>query len=120
MTEEKQERNFRIRLEARLKNDYLAHAREKLGFTQKAIAAALEIYPGRYSAIENMQRYPEEDLKQKIIDFYRDHGIDLETDKTFPRELKEAKFDKKYIVTKEIPPERLLPFSTLDKKLLIP
>src|SRR3989304_644604 len=120
MTEEKQERNFRIRLEARLKNDYLAHAREKLGFTQKAIAAALEIYPGRYSTIENMHSYPDEDLQQRIMDFYKDHGINLDSEKIFPKELKKAKFNKKYVVTQEIPPERLLPLSNLDKKLLMP
>lgn len=120
MKEQKPKHNFRIRLEARLKNDILVNAREQLGLSQNEIAAAAGISGALYGAIERMQSYPSEDIQRKIMEFYNEYNILIDSEKAFPRELKEAKFGKKYVVTQEIPPERLLPLSTLDKKLLMP
>src|SRR3989304_8612572 len=120
MKEQKPKYNFRIRLEARLKNDILVNAREQLGLSQNEIAAAAGISGALYGAIERMQSYPSEDIQRKIMEFYNEYNILIDSEKAFPRELKEAKFGKKYVVTQEIPPERLLPLSTLDKKLLMP
>jgi len=112
--------NFRIRLEARLKNDMLIEAREKSGLSQKTVAAVIGISPYRYGQIERMQFYPSEELQEKIINFYRSYNFELNSDEVFPSQLKKAKFDKKYSVTREINSDRLLPISSIDRQLLLP
>ena len=69
--------NFRIRLEARLKNDKLISAREQLNWSQKEVAIVLGISESIYGAIERIQFYPNKDLQKTIVNFYQTYKIHL-------------------------------------------
>lgn len=111
---------FRIRLTARLKNDELISAREKIGMSQRLVAAVIGITGNTYGQIERMQYYPSEDLQRRILEFYNGYDIILNSNKVFPSQLGKIKLKRKYEIIREISADRLLPLSTLDKKLLLP
>lgn len=95
--------NFKVRLEARVKNDALIGAREQLGLTLRAVAEEIGISENLYGTYERMQRYPRPEVQAKIIEFYREHGIKLDETIIFPEELKSFQPKKKYVVFKNIP-----------------
>jgi len=115
---ELKEKEFKIRLEARLKNDSLISAREKLGLSQKMVSEIIGINLSTYSEIERMQLYPPKKLQDIICDFYSSQGINLDIKEVFPEQLNEIKLERKYIVRKVISPDTLLSVSTLDDRLL--
>jgi RNA polymerase sigma factor (sigma-70 family) len=109
--------NFSIRLEARLKNDELAKARESLGLTIKDAAENIGISPGTLGSFENLKAYPREYSQKKICEFYRKNGYFILEEDVFPKELRQVKA-RKLIVEKEIPKEKIVSLSYVSKKLL--
>ena len=117
ITEYKTSENFRIRLEARIKNAELARARESLGLTVKKAAEMIGVGYHTLCAIENLKCYPSEKIQQKECDFYRNNGYFMVREDIFPSELSGVKA-RKMIAEKEIPKENLVSLSYVNKKLL--
>ena len=96
------ENYFRLRLEASTKNGLLKEARLKLNLTQKQVADYIGMHVSLYSQIERMQRYPIQEVRQKICDFYTYSGIPMKEEQVFPEQLKNIKFQRVYVASKDI------------------
>lgn len=109
---------FNIRLEARLKNGYLARAREQAGLTAREVAKEIGISYPFYLSIESMRAYPSKETQKKICDFYRRLGIFLFEEDVFPEELRVVRPKSKYIAEKTIPKTKLVPLAYISEKML--
>jgi DNA-binding transcriptional regulator YiaG len=69
--------NFRLRLEARLKNGDLVRAREGLGLTAKDAARLMGISYCNLINFENLKAYPNKESQKKIFVFYERNGISI-------------------------------------------
>ncbi|HLD07349.1 MAG TPA: sigma factor-like helix-turn-helix DNA-binding protein [Candidatus Nanoarchaeia archaeon] len=109
---------FGIRLEARLKNAALVHAREQLGLSARKVAEQIGISYVQYLAYEGMRAFPSEQRQHQICDFYRNAGVFIFEDDVFPPQLRGNYFKRKYIAEAEVPPENLIALSPCSQRLL--
>lgn len=112
--------SFRLRFETKLKNSQLIEARERLGLGAAEAAEKIGVSYQTLLRYEAMKAYPKLPMQKKICGFYRRHGIFLYAPDVFPDALKPVRLNGKYIVEKEIPVEKLLPLSRVEKRLLLP
>jgi transcriptional regulator with XRE-family HTH domain len=111
--------NFRIRIEARIKNAALIKAREELGLTQTEAAEKIGIYTSLLSMYERLRAYPSQETQYKICDFY---GFSKE--EVFPDELrafaKNSRELVKLVAERDIPKENLnlISLSAVKQNLL--
>lgn len=111
-------KGFNVRLEVRVKNAQLVNARESLGLSAKSVAERMGIHYVTYLGFESMQRYPSEESQKKVCDFYRGNEVFLFEQDVFPQELKSVRPQRRYVMEKEIPREKLFSLSDISRKFL--
>ncbi|MBI4149159.1 sigma-70 family RNA polymerase sigma factor [Candidatus Woesearchaeota archaeon] len=109
---------FGIRLEARLKNAALVHAREQLGLSARNVSEQIGISYRQYLAYEGMRAFPSEQRQRQICDFYRNVGVFIFEGDVFPPQLRGNYFKRKYIAEAAVPPENLIALSACSQRLL--
>lgn len=110
-------KGFGIRLEARLKNADLVKARERLGLNIKQAAERIGIHYISLGKFENLKGYPSQETQKKICGFYRQKGALMSKENVFPEWLRYVQ-PKKLIAEKEIPKDKIISLSYIDRKLL--
>lgn len=82
---------FRIRKIPMYNHKALYEARQELGLKSKVVAETIEIEPATYSAYETLRFTPGEDMRNAIIAFYADNGINISHEDILSRETVVAK-----------------------------
>jgi len=110
--------NFKLRLEARLKNAALVTAREQLGLSAVDVSKQTGICYPLYLNYESMQRYPSPPTQKIICDFYRQRGVFMLEEDVFPESLLPFRPKRKYTSEKSVEQLTFAQISTLEETML--